>query len=100
MGDEQLASWRETWTNKLHLPTDALYDVARITWISKKQLHIENYRGIHRFQSKRLLLSTGDGYLEITGDQLEIESMSKEELFVHGQIDSCRYIKEPKEQRK
>jgi sporulation protein YqfC len=80
----------------LALPEDALVDVARLTWISNTQLHVENHRGLRRFQASHIILSTLDGELEIQGKQLAISSMNRDELFVTGQIEACRYRKDAK----
>ena len=84
----------------MHLPGDALLDVSRLTWIGRNQLHIENHRGLVRFQPGRLVLTTVEGQLEITGQQLELQSMSADEMFVVGVIERCSYITGAKESAK
>ncbi|MEY4479609.1 MAG: hypothetical protein RLZZ267_287 [Bacillota bacterium] len=92
--------WREGFTRLMHLPGDALLDVSRLTWIGRNQLHIENHRGLIRFQSGRLVIATLQGPLEITGQQLELQSMTADEMFIVGAIAQCSYISETKESTK
>ena len=92
--------WREGFTQLMHLPGDALLDVSRLTWIGRNQLHIENHRGLIRFQPDRLVIATIEGSLEITGQQLELQSMSADEMFVVGVIARCSYITGTKESTK
>lgn len=75
-----------------NVPEDALFDVSRITWISRKQLHIENHRGLARFRADQLTVLTPDGPLAITGKNLEVEAMTEHDLFIHGDITDCRYL--------
>lgn len=84
----------------MHLPGDALFDVSRLTWIGRNQLHIENHLGLIRFQPSRLVIATLQGPLEITGQQLELQSMTSDEMFIVGAIAQCSYIPGIKESTK
>ena len=85
------SGWRAKLAAQWNVPEDALFDVARVTWISRKQLHIENHRGLTRFCADQLTVLTPDGPLDITGKQLEVAAMTEQDLFIHGDITDCRY---------
>lgn len=72
----------------LDLPQDVVQDLPRITMIGGVQLTVENHRGVLRFTPDNLMLAMEQGKLEITGKNLVIRTIGKEDVYVEGQIAS------------
>lgn len=70
----------------LDLPQDVVQDLPRITMIGGVQLTVENHRGVLRFTPDNLMLAMEQGKLEITGKDLVIRTIGKEDVYVEGQI--------------
>lgn len=70
----------------LDLPQDVVQDLPRITMIGGVQLTVENHRGVLQFSPDSLVLAMEQGKLEITGKELVIRTIGKEDVYVEGQI--------------
>lgn len=76
----------------LDLPQDVVHDLPRITMIGNVQLYVENHQGVLHFSSELLKLQLTKGRVEITGKDLVIRAILKEEVFIEGIITGVSYI--------
>ncbi|MDX9870809.1 MAG: sporulation protein YqfC [Clostridia bacterium] len=75
----------------LEIPSDILYDLPKITLIGNLQLYIENHRGIIAYAPEAIRIAASTGEVEILGRELIIRSISREEIYLDGQINGIRY---------
>ena len=79
-------------TEFLEIPKDLVLDLPKVTLLGRNELYLENHRGIIEFSINRLRINLNRGYLEIEGDNLEIKNLMPDELAVHGEIYSVKYL--------
>lgn len=88
--------WTKTIRRKagewLDLPRDLVLDLPRIIMIGNRQLTIENHRGVDHFGSGLLRLKLDEGKLELSGEDLVIRSILKNEVLIEGVIREIRYL--------
>ncbi|MEN6460320.1 MAG: sporulation protein YqfC [Syntrophomonas sp.] len=79
-------------TEFLEIPKDLVLDLPKVTLLGRNELYLENHRGIIEFSINRLRINLSRGYLEIEGDNLEIKNLMPDEMSVHGEIYSVKYL--------
>lgn len=79
-------------TEFLEIPKDLVLDLPKVTLLGRNELYLENHRGIIEFSVNRLRINLSRGYLEIEGDKLEIKNLMPDEMTVHGEIYSVKYL--------
>ncbi len=84
--------WNQFASKMLDFPPDVIGELPRITMMGNLQMYMENHRGIIRFTDQLLVLRIAAGRLEITGEQLIIKAISKDEVYVTGKIIKVHYI--------
>ena len=81
------------WTyEKLDLPKDIVFNLPRLTMVGNKELFIENHQGVIHFSPNKLILSLGEGSLEIEGSELIIRSILPMEVLIEGVVMNIKYI--------
>lgn len=60
--------------------------------LGKERLVIERHKGIHRYGTEQILVRSSFGYICITGAQLKLCCMTKEQLCITGKIDKIELI--------
>lgn len=70
----------------LDVPLNTILNIPRVTIIGTYQVYVENHQGILEFTSQRLRLRMVAGQLQITGQGLMIRQISREEMFVEGEV--------------
>lgn len=73
------------------LPGDVMLDVARISLMGDRELLIENHRGLSEYTPDRVVLLTPQGALAISGQDLQIDSISPDQVVILGRIRSMQY---------
>lgn len=88
--------WTKTIRRKagemLDLPQDLMLDLPRIIIVGNRQMTIENHRGVDHFSSGKLRLKLDDGKLELSGEDLVIRTIWKNEVLIEGVIREIRYL--------
>lgn len=67
--------------------------LSRVELIGNHRLSIENHKGIHEYSDLSMKIALSDGYLHITGQNMEIYNLTLKEVTVIGTINSLEYIK-------
>ena len=86
-------SIRNLAVNIMDLPQDLVFNMPRMTMIGNSQLTIENHRGLDLFSNQLLRLRFEGGAIEISGENLIIRSMLKNEVLIEGVIQKVEYVK-------
>ena len=76
----------------LDLPLDVLHDIPRIEIIGCSRVNVENFRGILDYGENCIKINSNTGIIKIDGDELFIESISDEGVFVQGRILRVEFL--------
>lgn len=76
----------------LEIPGDLVLDMPRLTITGRNELYLENHKGIIEYSTVRMRINLSRGFLEIIGDNLEIQALMPDEMRVLGDITSIKYI--------
>ena len=76
----------------LDLPLDILCDIPRSELMGNSQLNIENIRGILDYNENGIKINTTVGIIKIEGDELFIEHISDESIFIKGRIIRIEFM--------
>lgn len=76
----------------MEIPQDLSEKASLVEVTGQSAVRIENYQGIIEYSDVRLLLQCKKCRLEITGNDLFIESYTREELLLRGRIDQVHYF--------
>lgn len=82
---------RERFAEIMALPKEIVLDLPKITMIGNTQIFIENYKGIIEYDSEKIRINTSKGLLKLFGQNLEINTITNEELFITGIIDNVEF---------
>ena len=75
----------------LDLPKDVVLDLPRIVLLGQNELGIENHRGIIECSENRMRINLARGFVEITGEELQIRMLCAEEIQLVGQIEQLSF---------
>lgn len=70
----------------LELPMDISLDLPRVVIVGDLGVLISNHRGLMQYSPDRIVVGVGAGQIIISGDNLEIEEVGKEQMAVRGII--------------
>ena len=73
------------------LPGEALAGMPKLTLTGNRRLHIEGHKGIQAYDSSLIAINGGAMLLQVHGENLEISSMSAEELLITGNISKIEF---------
>ena len=76
----------------MEIPADLSEKAALVELTGQNELHVENYLGIIEYSTERLLLQCKNCRLEVSGQELVIESYAREELMLRGRIEQVHYF--------
>ncbi len=82
---------REKMVQKLELPKDLVFQAAIVTITGRKEVLIENYKGILNLDETAVFIQTTNGRLSVKGAGLSVEYFTNEEMKISGRIDSVQY---------
>ena len=85
-GQEALATW-------LDLPTDVMLDWPRVSLLGRRQLYIENHKGISAYGDERVCVATTVGTLVVVGKRLALRDIAEEEIVVTGEVEGISYVR-------
>jgi sporulation protein YqfC len=83
---------KEKVSDILELPREIILDVPKLIFIGNKDLSIENYKGIIEYSDKLIRVNTNSHMLKITGQKLEIKTITAEEIIIAGEISTVEFI--------
>lgn len=75
----------------LEIPKDLVLDLPKITVIGRRELYLENHRGIIKYSRTCLHIGLVRGFLEIEGRELEIKALMPDEMSIIGEIYMLKF---------
>lgn len=75
----------------LELPKDLMYGAVLLTVTGRRELLVENYRGILEYTTECIRLQAKDCRISISGKALNIQYYTNEEMKINGIIKSILY---------
>ena len=78
-------------TELLEVPSDVALGEAIITLTGKREVLIENYKGIIEYTNEFIKVSTRHGVFEIKGKNFNITYLTNEEMKITGSISEINY---------
>lgn len=82
---------RERFAEIMALPKEIVLDLPKITMIGNTQIFIENYKGIVEYDTEKIRINTSKGLIKIFGQNLEINTVTTEEIFITGGIENIEF---------
>lgn len=76
----------------LEIPEEVVSDRPKVTTVGRKEVFIENYRGIIEFTSKIVKINSNYGIITITGKNMRIREITNEDIIITGDIDNIDYV--------
>lgn len=73
------------------LPKEVILDYPKVSLIGNRQLTIENYKGIIEYSSDKIRINTEKGLIKIIGQNLEINTVTTEEIYISGYINNIEF---------
>lgn len=92
MKKSKSGDWKKQMVQHLELPKDLLLGAVLIHVTGQSEMEVENYRGILFYSRERVRLSVKDGQLEVTGQDLNIEYYSNDNMKITGCIRQISYL--------
>ena len=74
------------------MPKDVVLGAAVITIIGTAEVCIENYRGILEYTDLLIRVQTKEKQIKLTGDHLQIEYYTNDEMKITGNIHRLEYL--------
>lgn len=69
-----------------------LYDLDNFISIYENNLHVFNYEKLNKLSDKEIIIKISNRLLIITGNNLKIKQMTKQELLINGNILKVEFI--------
>lgn len=82
---------REKIVDTLELPVDVALNLPKIVILAKKEITVENHKGIVRFSNTELVVNTSLGHLIIEGDNFEIAFVGGATITLKGNFKGVVY---------
>ncbi len=86
-----LNHFKENVVETLELPKDLMYGAILITATGRRELLVENYRGILEYTTECIRLQAKDCRVAISGKSLNIQYYTNEEMKISGIINCIQY---------
>ena len=85
-------SIKEKFADALEISEEIMLNLPKLIFIGNKNLCIENYKGIIEYSNDIIRINTKSSMLKIIGNNLEIKSITDEEIVIFGKIKSLEFI--------
>ena len=90
--ETQIRSKRERMAESLKLPKDSVLGASIVTITGKRDVFVENYKGIIEYTGCRIILQGKNCKIEICGKRLNILYYTNEDMKISGWIENVRYM--------
>lgn len=82
---------RARMADAVNMPKDVVLGIPIITLLGQVELHIENYGGLLEYTDVLIRIRTKSGQIKVTGQQMQIDFFTNDEMKVTGHIQSIEY---------
>ena len=86
-----MKSVKENMVETLELPKDLMYGASIVTLTGRREVLIENYKGILEYTEEYIKIQTKNAKLTVYGKRLNIEYYTNEDMKVVGFIKSIEF---------
>ncbi|MDY4616102.1 MAG: YabP/YqfC family sporulation protein [Lachnospiraceae bacterium] len=86
-----MKSVKENMVETLELPKDLMYGASIVTITGRREVLIENYKGILEYTEEYIKIQTKNAKLTVYGKRLNIEYYTNEDMKVVGFIKSIEF---------
>lgn len=80
-------------TKLFEIPDEVVSDVPKVTVVNFDRILIENYKCILEYQDIFIRIKMSNGLIDISGLNLELNEMTKDDLIIRGTIESIEFEK-------
>ena len=80
-------------TKLFEIPDEVVSDVPKVTVVNFDRILIENYKCILEYQDIFIRIYMCNGVIDISGLNLELNEMTKDDLIIRGTIESIEFEK-------
>ena len=87
----RLKSIREIIADKWGVGKEIIMDLPKLTIAGNKEIYIESYKGVARYEPEEIWISSAIGTLIIKGAELKIEYIGLESLLISGTFSEIKY---------
>ena len=87
----RLKSIRELIADKWGVGKEIIMDLPKLTIAGNREIYIESYKGIAKYEPDEIWISSAIGTLKIFGSGLKIEYIGLESLLVSGTFSEIKY---------
>lgn len=91
MKNKKLKSVKQNMVESLELPKDLMYGDSIVTITGRREVLIENYKGILEYTEDYIKIQAKNVKLTVYGKQLSIEYYTNEDMKVVGFVKSIEY---------
>lgn len=82
--------FRQELSEILELPLDVSLDLPKVTILGSLGVLIENHRGLIQYSPQKMVIGVGRGQISISGRDLQIEEVDREDVVVKGLIETVQ----------
>lgn len=79
----------------LDLPRELVLGMPRFVVLGDREATVENYKGIIEYDESRVLLNTSMGLFSLTGEGLNIKTITDDDITIEGRILGFEIIPPP-----
>ncbi len=83
---------KEKVAKMLEIPNEVVSDRPRITTVGKREVFVENYKGILEFSNEIVRINSNYGIITITGKNMKIREITSEDMIICGNIKNIDYL--------
>lgn len=80
-------------TKMLEIPDEVASDRPKITTVGRKEVFVENYKGIIEFTNEKVRINSNHGIITITGGNMKIKEITSEDIIIVGDIGNIDYVR-------
>lgn len=78
--------------DSLELPKEVALNIPIIKTMGRDDIYIENHKGIVEYSNEILRINSEIGIIKVTGRNLYIKEINKEEIFITGEVSIIEFI--------
>lgn len=83
--------WKKRYITLVENIKVSTYDRPFLSMVSDEEMRIENHQGIVEYCCDRIMVKTLNFFINIYGENLFVESMTKEEINIMGKINKVEF---------
>ena len=83
---DQIVSWFD-------LPSEVMLQLPQIMLLGNRRLHVGNHQGLAGYTDSQICLKWSGGWIQISGEQLQLEQVGQQEAMVVGRIDAVEMVR-------